>query len=347
MFTNLSDSTFIPIPDFAQKEKDLSMISIGKNVAYTHEIKDPVFKADMLVEMNLGAATVPFWISNSSVGTIGCTEQYQVCTSSKCTDPGGIYEISDANGTVSKFLGLNDAQTSTLSVIWRALFVSRAEILFMILGSAMVRASEHVALNSAYVTPANEVPGVNLTTPSATYRYSTPVNDNQWQLEAQNMQNLALALVQNLVVGYAAAPIYRLSGNTSTLDSLIRPTTQADINLCGQQKVRSLVHTSFNVFGLAFLIGTGSVIMILAKTIPELVSRAQLKEGTPEALHRRDEWRQDNVLQLLRYVSEDQNPGAWAEGESTIPLTIESGKKFSMKWGNVETEHITVTEKGS
>jgi hypothetical protein len=287
--------------------------------------------------MTFGNSVIPLWISNLSLTGMGCTVQYRICGSTLCTNLGGMYQISDDNSTITRTLGLNEAQSATLSIIWRALFTSRIDIFFDLLGQEMFR-SRDLILSLATA----QVSDVNLTTPTSEYYCSAPVSSNQWQLEAQNIQNAALALVQNSVVGYASPTGYVLGDGTSTLNYLIHPSLNAEKSLCGQQKVRSTAHSSFSVFGLAFLLATGSLIVGLAYAIPILVERIQLKSETVAAQHRRDEWKQNGVLQLLRAVSEDQNPGVWTKDEGEIPTTVEFGKRFM--WVRVKGFRVVIDE---
>jgi hypothetical protein len=276
------------------------------------------------MDFEVGTGTMPLWISDLAGTAFGCSEQYQVCGQDLCTDLRGLYQISNDNDTIAQRLRLNDLQSATLSVIWRALLDIRTSYVFNIFGQEMFRANERMA--AAY-----NVVGViesNSSALSPAYYLSTTVSNKQWQLEVQNIQNAALAFLQRSVVDYAAPPNYITGDGMSTKDYLSHPTTISGRDLCSRQKVRSLAFSSFSVFGLAFILVTGSVIIILAQALPTLVEWRQTLSGMESSLHRRDEWRQSDVLHLLRAASEAQNPGVWTDPQAEIPTTIEFGQKL-------------------
>jgi hypothetical protein len=314
----------------------LTILGIMGNVAYTNEVDDPVYEAKNQIQMDLGDSASPLWISNHSLAGLGCTEQYQICNSqNNCTDPGGIYQISNSNGSITRLLNLNDNQSAMVSIIWRALFEASISLFATALASDMFLSRDRVALPYLFANAID--PNVSTTAPA--YYLSTPVNSNQWQVEVQNLQNQALALIQRLIVEHASQPNYILRDGVSSTNYLIRPSSAAEKALCAQQKVRGVSYSSFNVFGLAITLGIGGLIIGLSYAIAPLVARLQNRSGTIEGLHRRDEWERNDVLQILRSAYEAQNPGTWTNG--AIPTTVEPGKKMRAAFMKLSSKSLS------
>jgi hypothetical protein len=137
-------------------------------------------------------------------------------------------------------------------------------------------------------------------------------------------------MVQQLVLGYVAEPNYIIRPGVNSSNYIIPPSTPAGKKLCSQQKYRSTAHSSFSVFGIAFILLSGSIIIGLSYAIPSLTADSQLRSRKKTALYRREEWMQDNVLQLLRVALMEQSGAACAGKDEPVPVTIEFAKK--MKW---------------
>jgi hypothetical protein len=324
---SIGESSFEPLPDFAHDDADVFIISLIRNVAYSREIEDPIYKAREQITFQLASSTTPLWISNLSVTGFGCINQYEVCAHGKCTDPNGLFRISNANGEVTDSLNLNPTQAATLAVIWRSFYASQPSVLSTVLGSDLLRSRERIPTGD---TAAN-VQNPNASIPAQNYYYSTPVNSFQWQVEAQNLQNVALASLQQSVVDHVAPADYLLAEGVSARNYLLHSTDPGEKHVCSAQKVRSSAYASFSVFGLVFIIVAGVIITILAFAVPAVLNFYQTQSGTADSLHRRDEWYQADVLQLSRAVSENQNPGAWTGSGTAVPTTTDFNKQMTWK----------------
>lgn len=180
------------------------------------------------------------------------------------------------------------------------------------------------------------------------YYYSTPISDNQWQQEVQQIQNVALSMIQQLVLDHAAFPDYIIQPGVNSTSYLVPPDTDIGKHLCSQQKFRSSVHSSFSLFGILFLIITGSIIIVVSYLIPPLTAKAQLRSRNEATLYRNVEWKQDDVLQLLRLAFQSQDPNTWPDcSDDSVPVTMEFAKK--MKWivlnkedGSIGKEDVSI-----
>jgi hypothetical protein len=261
-----------------------------------------------------------------SISGFGCVTQYQVCSNGWCTDPGGLFQLANDNGTVTELLGFNSVQVATFETIWRSLYTSIPFIVNSILGADMLRSKERVAVGKPFVAATNATGPV----PSPVYYYSAPISDNQWELEAQNLQHIVLAWLQRSVVEHVAPSTYILSDGVPTKNFMLHSSDPGEREICSQQQIRSSGFSSFSVFGLVCILIGGLTIAALACAVPILISKAQLRSRTADALHRRAEWYQRDILQLAREISESENPQTWTGSDSEVPTTLEFGKK--MKW---------------
>jgi hypothetical protein len=197
---------------------------------------------------------------------------------------------------------------------------------FFLLGNEMFLARDKVPTDEQTVVIADEVVFT-----LNQYYYSSPLSDNQWQLEAEQIQNVALGMMQQLVLDYAAPPDYIVRPGIQSDSYIIPPDTDVGRKLCAQQKYRSSSHLSFNLFGIIFVLVMGSIIITISYSISPLVAASQLRSGSEKALYRRQEWQQDDVLHLLRAAFRGQDVGSWPEdSDAIVPVTIEFANK--MKW---------------
>jgi hypothetical protein len=329
-------SSFEPISDFAHDDADVYIVALLRNVAYSRQIDDPVYEAGEQITFQLASAITPLWISNLSVTGFGCINQYEICAQDKCTDPGGLLQISNYS-VIADSLDLTPTQTATLAVFWRSLYTSQTYVLSTLFSSDLLRSRERIPTGD---TPA-VVQNANLSVPSKNYFYSTPVNSFQWEIEAQNLQNIALAWLQQSVIDHVAPTAYLLAEGVVATNYLLHSSDPGEKNICSAQKVRSAAFTSISVFGLVFVIVAGVIITLLAFSVPAVVKLSQTRTATADSLYRRDEWEQMDVLQLARSFSESQYPGTWGDPRKAVPTTLDFNRK--MTWKIAEDNRVKST----
>jgi hypothetical protein len=315
---------FTFLPAFTRADADVNLLLLENNVAFTRQVNDTLFLAQNATTFYL-PNPVTMFISNVSMSALGCTEQYQLCGTDLCTDPGGYYQF--ASQSITQQLNLNAAQNATVQLLSNALFGSQMKWVFNFMRSELLLARDKIPNSIGYIS-------TNLTDFDApVYVYSSPLSDNQWHLEAERIHNVAVAMLQLGTSRYAVPLSEMIHPGVTTTSYIVPPDTAEGKSLCGQQKLRTSDHTSFSVFGLAFIIVTGSIIIILSHTVPSLVAQAQRRSGKPKALYRREEWIQDDVLQLLRVVLTGASDGYWIGKHGSVPVTVGSGK---IRWDLLE-----------
>jgi hypothetical protein len=317
----LSDSSIDIIPELNRLDADVTVIGLLRNGAYSSEITDPLFDARAFVVTHTSGASGSLWISNTSMGALGCTEQYQFCGTTTCTELGGLYQVIDP--TMIEALNLNENQRATLGVLTYAAIATRAYLTIQDLGNDFLLALDQAA--SANTGMQGNIYSDDIS-PAVGLYYSAPLSDNQWQLEVEQVHNMALAKMQRMVINRPAPPTVDTDITYDGKNFIIMPVTDAEKNLCHQQKVRSPQHSSFSVFGLLVIILSGLLIMLLRFSLPSLVTL--LRKG-PRSQSRLKNWAQMGVIHLMSYQLENQNDASWEDRSDSVPVTTEKGKKIS------------------
>lgn len=303
---------FTFIPAFAQTDADVSFLLLLNNVAFSRQVNDSIFLAQNATKLYLIDPVTAF-ISNVSLSTLGCTERYQLCGTDVCTNPGGYYQLASAS--TMRQLNLNAKQNATAHLLLESLFESQVNWLFYFMSSEMLLARDKVPRMNAY-NP------TNFTDPYAPmYIYSSALSDNQWHLESEQIHNVAVAMLQLATSRYAIPLNTTIGHGMTTIDYIVAPDTAEGKSLCGQQKLHSTSHSSFSVFALAFTIATGSLIIMLSHAVPAIVAQAQKRSGRPKPLYQREEWIQNDVLQLLRVVLTHAGGSYWATKHNLVSGT--------------------------
>jgi hypothetical protein len=300
------------------------MMSMLNNVGYSSEINDTLFAAHKMTVTTQPFSST-FWIPETNLATLGCTEQYQLCSMDKCTKLGGIYQLAEEIATNTP--SLNQIQNATANILWTSMFFSQMYWQYYLLNMAMLLASDRIASSMIQWSIANS--GLNQSQPTNLYYYySSPLSDNQWKQEAEQVQNMALATIQQLLLGHAAQPDYILRPGVHSSSYVIAPDTPAGQQLCAQQMFRSSSSMSFNVFGLVFLLLIGVLIACLGSAIPYLVAKRQLRSNNEDSFYRLAEWKLDDVLQLLRAALTKQNGVNWNNKGGSVPVTVKYAQEM-------------------
>jgi hypothetical protein len=326
------DSNFTPIPALARNDADVNLLFLLNNIVYSRQLNDAVFPAPNAVNVS-APMTSTLFTSNVSVSALGCIEQYQLCGSNLCTIPGGYFQLMLPD-TLQQ-LSLSPAQNATAYLISQSLYLSQMYWEYFILSSDMLLARNKVPSADGRLAVWENA---SMASAAGWYFYSSPLPDNQWQLEAEQIHNVGLAMLQT-IGDYAAPQDYTIRPGVQANQFITPPDTKEAKALCLQQKVRSTEYSSFSVFGLAFVLAVGSLIIALSIAIPYLVGRIQSRSSSTRARNRREEWIRDDVLQLLRAVLE-RDGDEWIGKEEKVPVTVEYAKK--MVWqllDDVRTDH--------
>lgn len=295
---NPNESGFSPVPDFRRNDSDVTLTVLYNAAVYFGKVKDPWFKAE-----NLSTST-PVWLPSRYMSVLGCSQQYQFCNQKRCSPLTGLYEVGPEP---SEDLGLNKNQIATRKLLWKAAWGTQLGFLFLLMGNEALIAEDYLW---------------------GTTMWSSPLPDNQWQIEVQNLHNVSLALLQQRVVEYASPPNIEIRPGLNSLEHVIRPNNTADLDLCSRVKIRTTNYSSFSVLGLSIIMFVGTIIITTNIFLAMVISWIQKRTGF--GLYNRLEWIESGALQLQRMASEGRGIGPWRGYEDSVPVPVTLEQKFSL-----------------
>jgi hypothetical protein len=270
-------------------------------VAYTAEVTDPLFKAWVSEEALPGPGL--YWYSNRTTSGLGCIEQYQFCGSEECTNAVGYYQV---NGSITQPLNFNERQLATFELLLQALWASRIKYMDNLLSGDWLLAKDKLYGRASL---------------------SSPIEENHWQMEVENIHNATLALLQRRVVEHALPPPQTWPV-TGVNKFIIPPATPESKSLCNSQKIRSPAYQSFSVFGVASIFFGGVFLIGFKYALPTVLDHTPLRSG--QNSYRKKQWAQDWILQLYRLAAEGQGIKPWRRRQSNVPVTVEFAKEFHL-----------------
>jgi hypothetical protein len=160
-----------------------------------------------------------------------------------------------------------------------------------------------------------------------------PLPNNQWQLEVQDWHGTVLSGIQQYLVQHATGP-----SNQEWVKYFRSTNGTADGTLCHAQKVRiSGGYANINVFGLAFILGLGGVVILASLVLKHMGIWIQKRRpGANGGLN--VPWIQDDLFQLHRAAYQVMGLGHWHGGGDMVPITAK-GELFRSHWAyNLEEE---------
>jgi len=307
---NQNSSSYTPIPALNTTDSDVTLIGISSNVKYIGNTTDPWFKA-----INQSLMLDPWskalnrsildlvWTASRDLSVLGCTEQYQFCSPLKrCTPLTGLYATPPA----ATSLGLSAHQLATFQLLWKAARSTVLQSEIALLGSDVLLAKDALCGDTGW---------------------SSRLPDRQWELEAFNMHNISLAIMQRAVVEYTSPTDIEIRPGLRSLQHIVRPTDPEALRLCGMVKIRSADHTSFRVLGLVLILVLGSGFIVLDFVLARAVGWAQTKTGW--RLYKRAEWVDQSTLQLQRQALEGRGIGPWTGKDDDVPVLAGYRRTFS------------------
>ncbi|KAF2261851.1 hypothetical protein CC78DRAFT_619046 [Lojkania enalia] len=319
LYESNASFVFSPISELRVANSDIVLLNIQSIVGYTSEVLDPWFRATSTNDSSKTGSSDNYVFPPSPYGTkisyypdrivsvLGCTEQYQFCNNTNCSELDGLY----ANRS-SPYLGLtfNDEQKAIFRLLWNAVFGVTINYGTFFFGDQLLLAREKLL--------------------SAQLAISAPLPSNQWELEVTNIVKVMLAALQRRVVDYASPPDIPLqmsTGRVSSLSLIEPPKADADKQICGIIRVRNAAYFNFSLVGLlAVFIVAISIISINLFCLPGVAFWVQQK--LRRDLHLQREWTEGHLLRLLRTAFESHGAGPWVtDGE--IPVTEVPGLRFS------------------
>jgi hypothetical protein len=304
---NLTDaallSSFVPGPELAIDSGDLTLLMLSNQAQYLGPVEDIWFAASNTQDRRgLGVSSSPngsIYYPDRLISTMGCVEKYQYCNDGYCTPLDGYYAVDPDK---DDGLHLNPKQRAVFRVLLNAAWAMKIKFLSQLMGAEGLLAQQFVEEHSG---------GLG----------SAPVYPDQWQREVENMHNISLAVLQQKVADYAGQPYMETQPGVSDETFIRPPSSPEEVKLCAQIKVRSSVHTSFSVFGLAFILVVGGFIILTNIWLPAVVFGLRDKERVRHEYKEHDWW-DSGVLQIQRAAYESRGVGPWEGVARFAPVTV-------------------------
>jgi hypothetical protein len=268
-------------------------------------VKDPWFKATEL--HMLGSSQV--WKSNYSATVIGCTEQYQFCNWTSCTELNARYSIDE---TAISALNYNPIQKETFNLVSNTLEISQMDYIIVMLQDNLLTAKTKLF---------------------GKFLFSAPLPENQWEQELMNLNNVSLTVLETSITSHADLPDLQVSQDTTLHQLMIRENSSEALQICQNQKTPAPGYYSFNVLGLVIILAGGSFIIILSHALQPIISkwRAGQKLQSHSSLCRELGWMMDDILSLASIALDANGIGPWSsKWETPIPENID--QKFCVPW---------------
>lgn len=276
---NMTETTFDPIPDLHVNDSDIHLIGLRNSATFMAKVNDPWFSATF---PKPGTDPIQYLASNV-LSFVGCTIQYQFCTTSDCSPLTGFYGITD-DSTLSP--ALSSTQQAIFSLLRKAMWATKLDYAIKILGKEMLLANDYIWDRGFQ---------------------SSPLAETHWQSEMLNFHNLSLSLLQRRVVEFASPQDIQVQPGVSALAYIVRPSNPELLSLCNSIKIRTTSYLNFSVLGLALTLTTGSLIVIFDFFLLPIVGNLQNNSVT--SLYRRREWTGTSTLQLFRIACEGHGIG--------------------------------------
>lgn len=139
---------------------------------------------------------------------------------------------------------------------------------------------------------------------------------NQWQLELDNWFGIMIAQTQSELLRWATEPIH-----PSNRAYIVPP---ADTNvswMCNNQVIFDPRYMCFSVIGIILDLVLGGLLVLTSWFVDDIARAVQRLRG--RGVHRRFEWRWNDMLQLQKTAFQAYGLGVWKEDEVAVPVTKE------------------------
>jgi hypothetical protein len=191
---------------------------------------------------------------------------------------------------------------ATLLLIWKCIFISRH-------GNIMEVLQENILLARDQLLGA--------------LMLSTPLPENQWELEIQNVNNISLTLLRGLVTSHASVPDVDISRNATFHQYVNKEALPDAINLCRNQRIKTV----------SYYMISGIIIILLSYAVPVLVPRLSGEQAGSQAYTQQNGWINDDILLVDSLVLDAHGIGPW-QTISEVPIPNNPGQIFHVPWRN-------------
>ena len=288
-----------PIPELLVPDGDVTVLFLSANdIRFLNQVDDPWYSAHTSLGKSRIAyvdGSVPLYVSDDPVRTLGCVARYQFCnpnlsTNSTCTTLGGIRQA------VQRAPQLYQDETQRTHLKW-----STFPIIFMAAGLHEVFGYLGSFALQSHSTFSR---GLQSTLP-----------ENQWEVEVESWFKLTMADLQRSILEQATGPT-----EPAMRRFLVRPNTTEEQQVCANQKIRSNSFTSFNILGLTIIFALCGLITLVSFVLPVAVERVQRRRNPYSSL----EWIANDTLQLQRLAHEAVGAGTWRGTLTDCPTTAQT-----------------------
>ena len=258
---NVSDSnSFTPVSQLYRDDADITLALLSANsIPFSTPVDDPWYSArsypfqaivnDSALGYDSGsAATGTAYFRDRAISVLACTEQYQLCAPNsepECTSLTGINLLEEA----VEGLSLNNAQAATAEILLAGTIMTVFDVVELLGTTALL------AENSKYDSIQGFLPS------------------DQWTLEVQSWNQIALASMQRSVLEYATGP-----SNKELLPFLLPPNGSSQAHLCRNQRARSGQAQNFSVLAIVLILTLGLLIVCVDLGLHRLVGHVQREQ---------------------------------------------------------------------
>jgi hypothetical protein len=290
-------------------------MTLNNRVAYTGEVKDPFFRADLPIG---GNRLNESWISTASLTALACAEQFQFCNpatagDNSCTLLSSLYDFDEAVAPSS--MRLNPRQAALYKMM-------RIMLYYMRLNSVLTFLKNEVLVSTKLVY--------------GSFGISTALPEVQWHREVENFHNLTLAGLQLNTIDHVGSPNVQIKDGQWLHDYIVPETDPEGINLCRNQLVHITGYNSFSMLGIILVVVLSALIILADIYLPWLVSKGRRDPddvigGTDShtAHNKLSSWEEDDILQIQRQAFEGRGIGPWTDKNGNrVPVMAAWDVKF-------------------
>jgi hypothetical protein len=298
------ETNWVPIPEFNRTDADVTIFFLAQNsMSYDFPNSDALFGANTIQQDKLSSTEDPliYYLPDRLISAMGCVDQFQICNPALsgpvstngmlCTPLDSIIHVYGKASSIQ----LSATQVETCWPIWRGAQFASMDNGVDGTGSSALKAQETVKDLSQI----------------------TKLPDDQWVIELEAWNAVALARIQVAVLEYATGPINVVEQGGEIIKP--KPDDKVGQNICRRQLILNVTgYQNFNMLGVMLILIVSSVLIIIGWTIDTVVGWIQ---GWMGKHHARLSWVQDGYLQLQRMAYEGAGHTGWEGSADDVPFT--------------------------
>lgn len=274
------------------------LLFLSNSALYPAPITDPWFNAQVPVIESGKVGPYILYAAQQPVSVLGCTDQTEICNpairgSKNCTSlPPGF--LAHTIASLSAELQLNSRQAGVLSRFYEAIH------------------------NGVDIMAEIGNDGGLLASAMTNYWLSAELPPDQWILELQHWFAIFLTSIQLGVVEYVTGL------DNPSYNHWLTPPSREEEWMCTNQIVQRNDYASFSVLGLAFILCSGGLAMLVNVSLSTVWPRLWYRSALDQ--YRKEQWKSTELLELQRIthnpaeqsrVKSDQAFESWCSVSST------------------------------